>query len=88
MIVGMMGGRVAETLIFDEVTNGASSDLKQATDIARRMVCEWGMNEELGPQRFGENEELMFLGREVSRFPELQRGHRPQDRCRGRQDPS
>ncbi len=66
-IVGAMGGRAAEMLIFDDVTNGASQDLTHATDIARRMVCEWGMNKELGPQRFGENQELMFMGREVSR---------------------
>ena len=63
----LMGGRVAEELIFGDVTTGASSDLKEASRIARLMVCNWGMSDELGPQRFGENEELMFLGREVSR---------------------
>ncbi len=62
-----MGGRVAEELIFGDVTNGAASDIKHATDIARLMVCNWGMSDEIGPQRFGENQELMFLGREVSR---------------------
>jgi cell division protease FtsH len=62
-----MGGRVAEQLVFGDVTNGASSDLKHATDIARLMVCNWGMSDELGPQQFGRNQELMFLGREVSR---------------------
>ncbi|MBT3193447.1 MAG: ATP-dependent zinc metalloprotease FtsH [Verrucomicrobia bacterium] len=62
-----MGGRVAEELIFGDITNGASSDLKHATEVARLMVCNWGMSEELGPQQFGNNQELMFLGREVSR---------------------
>jgi len=66
-IVGAMGGRAAELIIFGDVTNGASSDLKVSTGIARRMVCEWGMNKQLGPQSFGDNQELMFLGREVSR---------------------
>lgn len=66
-IVGAMGGRTAELIIFGDVTNGASSDLKVSTGIARRMVCEWGMNKQLGPQSFGDNQELMFLGREVSR---------------------
>ena len=63
----LMGGRVAEELTFGDVTTGASSDLKEASRIARLMVCSWGMSDALGPQRFGENEELMFLGREVSR---------------------
>ena len=63
----LMGGRVAEELTFGDVTTGASSDLKEASRIARLMVCNWGMSDALGPQRFGENEEVMFLGREVSR---------------------
>lgn len=67
ILAGMMGGRVAEEIIFNEVTTGASSDLKEATRVARLMVCEWGMSKDLGPQTYGENEELMFLGREVSR---------------------
>jgi cell division protease FtsH len=67
IIIGMMGGRVAEELIFGDITNGASSDLNNATKIARLMICNWGMSKDLGPQRFGQNEELMFLGREVSR---------------------
>ena len=62
-----MGGRVAEEQIFGDITNGATSDIKHATGIARMMVCNWGMSKELGPQSFGQNEELMFLGREVSR---------------------
>jgi len=62
-----MGGRVAEELVFDEMTSGASSDLKHATRLARLMVCDWGMSEELGPQTFGSHDELMFLGRELTR---------------------
>lgn len=67
MVVGLMGGRVAEEIAFKEITTGAQSDLKQATRIARMMVCEWGMSPVMGPQTFGEREELLFLGREVSR---------------------
>jgi cell division protease FtsH len=62
-----MGGRTAEQIIFGDVTNGASQDIRHATEIARLMVCNWGMSDELGPQEFGQNQELMFLGREVSR---------------------
>ncbi|MDD4735892.1 MAG: ATP-dependent zinc metalloprotease FtsH [Kiritimatiellae bacterium] len=71
MITGMMGGRAAERLVFDEVTTGASCDIKQATHIARSMVCEWGMSPVLGPQSFNPREELLFLGREVSRNQEM-----------------
>ena len=67
ILAGLMGGRVAEEMVFGDITSGASSDLKEATRIARLMVCDWGMNENLGPQTFGEHEELLFLGREVSR---------------------
>ena len=67
VLATLMGGRVAEALIFGDITSGARSDLKQATRLARLMVCDWGMNEELGPQTFGQHEELMFLGREISR---------------------
>jgi cell division protease FtsH len=66
MITGLMGGRVAEELVFGDVTTGAQMDFRQATHIARMMVCEWGMSA-MGPQSFGEREELLFLGREVSR---------------------
>jgi len=66
-LTGMMGGRVTEELVFGDITSGAASDLKEATRIARLMVCEWGMSEELGPQTFGAQEELLFLGREVAR---------------------
>src|SRR5690606_40052296 len=59
-----MGGRIAEELIFGEnkVTTGASSDIKMATDMARRMVTEWGMSHELGPIHYGSDREEVFLG--------------------------
>lgn len=66
LVIGM-GGRVAEELFLPDISTGARQDLVQATQIARSMVCEWGMSEELGPRTFGNHEELMFLGREVSR---------------------
>jgi cell division protease FtsH len=62
-----MGGRVAEKQVFGDITWGARSDLREATRIARLMVCDWGMSEAMGPQTFGDHEELMFLGREISR---------------------
>lgn len=71
MITGMMGGRAAEKIVFQEITTGASSDIKQATHIARSMVCEWGMSPVLGPQSFNSREELLFLGREVARNQEV-----------------
>ncbi|HCU98453.1 MAG TPA: cell division protein FtsH, partial [Chloroflexi bacterium] len=61
----MMGGRAAEDLILNEITTGASNDIERATSIARRMVCEWGMSDKLGPMAFGKKEELVFLGREI-----------------------
>ena len=67
MIAGFMGGRAAEDLVFGDVTTGAANDLQQVTRIARGMVCKWGMSPVLGPQSFGENEELMFMGRGVNR---------------------
>jgi cell division protease FtsH len=66
MLTLYMGGRVAEELVIGDITSGAASDLKEATRIARLMVCSWGMSE-MGPQTFGANEELLFMGREVSR---------------------
>lgn len=59
----LMGGRVAEELVFKQVTTGAGNDLERATALARQMVCEWGMSEKLGPLVFGQKEESMFLGR-------------------------
>lgn len=66
----MFGGRIAEELQFDEMTTGAGNDLERATDLARRMVCEWGMSEKLGPQTFGKKEESIFLGRELTQHQE------------------
>ena len=63
----LMGGRAAEELVFVDVTNGSRNDLKTATRIARSMICDWGMSENLGPQTFGENQDLMFLGRDITR---------------------
>ncbi|MFN8389678.1 MAG: ATP-dependent zinc metalloprotease FtsH [Bdellovibrionota bacterium] len=59
------GGRVAEELIFEEITTGASSDISHATGIARRMVCEWGMSDKLGPLAYGRRDDAVFLGREI-----------------------
>lgn len=66
-LVMIMGGRVAEDLIFGDVTNGARGDIGQATNIARKMVCEWGMSERLGMVEYGEHEEYVFLARDMSR---------------------
>ncbi len=66
-ICGMMGGRLAEEIIFGDITSGAHSDLKTATTVARKMVCEWGMSEKMGPMTFGNREEHIFLGKEISR---------------------
>ena len=67
MLAGWMAGRVAEELVLGDISTGAGNDLKQATRLARLMVCNWGMSAELGPQTFGAQEELLFLGREVAR---------------------
>ena len=71
MIVGTMGGRVAEQIVYGEITTGAASDIKQATHVARMMVTEWGMSDELGFQHFGNREEYLFLGREVNKSNEI-----------------
>jgi cell division protease FtsH len=65
-IAVMLGGRAAEKLVFDDVTSGAANDLKQATQLARRMVCQWGMSERLGPVTYRQGEQHPFLGRELS----------------------
>jgi cell division protease FtsH len=62
----LMGGRVAEELVFKHVTTGAGNDLERATDLARKMVCEWGMSEKLGPLTFGQKEDAVFLGRDFT----------------------
>src|ERR1700726_1905598 len=63
----IMGGRVAEEMIFGDVTSGASGDIRMATGIARKMVCEWGMSERLGMVEYGEHDDFVFLGRDISR---------------------
>ena len=62
-----MGGRIAEDLVFDEISTGAQNDIEQATEMARKMVCEWGMSEALGPLTYGKKEEQVFLGKEFNR---------------------
>ncbi len=62
----LLGGRVAERLVFNELSTGAGNDIERATDIARRMVCEWGMSDRMGPIAFGKKHEEIFLGREIS----------------------
>jgi len=67
LLVMTMGGRVAEELVFGDVTNGATGDIRQATSIARKMVCEWGMSEKMGMVEYGEHEDYVFLGRDISK---------------------
>jgi cell division protease FtsH len=62
----LLGGRIAEEITMDSLTTGAGNDLERATDLARRMVCEWGMSDTMGPLTFGKKEEQIFLGREIS----------------------
>jgi len=62
----MMGGRAAEELVLNRQTTGAGNDIENSTEIARKMVCEWGMSEKLGPLAFGQKEEQIFLGREFA----------------------
>ena len=64
-LAGLLGGRVAEEEVFGDITTGASNDLERVTSLARRMVTQYGMSDVLGPQTFGEKEELIFLGREI-----------------------
>jgi cell division protease FtsH len=61
----LMGGRIAEEIFLNQMSTGAGNDIERATDMARKMVCEWGMSD-LGPLTFGKKEEQIFLGREIS----------------------
>ena len=63
----LLGGRVAEEIVLKHETTGAGNDIERATEIARKMVCEWGMSEKLGPLNYGKKEEHIFLGREITR---------------------
>jgi len=62
-----MGGRIAEEVTFEQITTGAQNDIGQATEMARKMVCEWGMSDALGPLTYGKKEEAIFLGKEFNR---------------------
>ena len=64
-IAGMLGGRAADMIVFGEKTTGASNDIEAATNLARKMVCEWGMSETLGPLALGHKDEMVFLGRDL-----------------------
>ena len=66
-IMVLLGGRAAEEIVFGERTSGAGNDLERVTEIARRMVCEWGMSEKVGPITFGKGDEQIFLGKEISK---------------------
>jgi cell division protease FtsH len=65
MLAVLMGGRTAEEIFLGHITTGAGNDIERATDIARNMVCEWGMSE-LGPLAYGKKDEAIFLGREIT----------------------
>ena len=92
-----MGGRVAEEIVLDHMTTGAGNDIERATELARKMVCEWGMSD-LGPLTFGKKEEQIFLGREIAQHrdyseataikidEEVRQDHRPGLRPRPRTD--
>ena len=75
-----LGGRIAEEIVFGQMTTGAGNDIEKATDLARKMVCEWGMCEKLGPLTFGKKEEQLFLGRDI--------GHQARTTRRRRRAPS
>ncbi len=66
MLAFYLGGRTAEEMIFHDITSGASDDIKRATELARKMVTDLGMSDDLGPRTFGQKQEMVFLGREIS----------------------
>jgi cell division protease FtsH len=65
-MIALLGGRAAEEIVFDDITSGASNDLERVTRLARAMVTRLGMSDQLGPMVYGQKEELIFLGREIS----------------------
>jgi len=65
MLTVLMGGRVAEEIIFDRLTTGAGNDIERASDIAKKMVCSWGMSKKMGPLAYGKKEEQVFLGKDI-----------------------
>ena len=64
----LFGGRAAEEIALNQITTGAGNDIEQGTDLARKMICEWGMSETMGPLAYGKKEEQIFLGREISQY--------------------
>ncbi len=70
-LVIMFGGYAAETVVYGETTTGTQNDIQQATNLARRMVCEWGMSEEVGAVTYGQEDEPIFMGREIARHKEF-----------------
>lgn len=71
IITYALGGRAAEKIVFNNFTTGAGNDIEKATSIARKMVCEWGMSEKMGPISYGAKQEELFLGREVTKHQEF-----------------
>jgi cell division protease FtsH len=67
----LLGGRAAEEIALNHMTTGAGNDLERATELARKMVCEWGMSEKLGPLTYGKREEHIFLGKEIARHKDF-----------------
>jgi cell division protease FtsH len=70
----LFGGRAAEEIVLGHMTTGAGNDLERATDLARKMVCEWGMSDQLGPMTFGKKEEQIFLGRDFTQVQDYSEG--------------
>jgi cell division protease FtsH len=62
----LLGGRAAEEIVLHDFTTGAGNDIERATNLARKMVCEWGMSDKMGPLSYGKKEEQIFLGREIA----------------------
>jgi cell division protease FtsH len=67
MITYALGGRAAERIVFGQLTTGAGNDIERATEVARKMVCEWGMSDKMGPLAYGQKDEEIFLGRQITR---------------------
>ncbi len=74
MLAQLLGGRVAEKIVFDQLTTGAGNDIERATNLARKMICEWGMSESLGPVTFGKKDQEIFLGREITQHRDYSEG--------------
>ncbi|MBT7469174.1 MAG: ATP-dependent metallopeptidase FtsH/Yme1/Tma family protein [Candidatus Cloacimonetes bacterium] len=70
-LVGLLGGRAAEEVIFNDVSTGASNDIERATDLAKQMVCNWGMSEKIGPIKLAQKQSQMFLGRDISQHDNI-----------------